>query len=313
MAGILDSKSRVLDVILTRLGREQMARGDFEVSFATFSDRAVQYKDDGTGTLKSLEGELFFEAFSQPGDEIIPEIANNGNFLLLQNVSPTMTVKDGILYEETENGFQQINAFDNISSFTDLTSNRWNSLELLKTETSLSAPILSYEDIKYEVKSKPLVEPASLPPVIVDDRFGGNLNTMFLPPVVSTEGGSIAKMKAFNNYTKEYTLDNIQRDLRDKTFASTKNIEIQSETEFGHEYYNFIAQAFIGINQEIKKYLVVDAGEFTDDEGQPIMQVYHLGFIFKESDQASRTGISKFSRGFTIIFHNGVISDNDGD
>ena len=304
MAGILDSKSRVLDVILTRLGREQMARGEFEISFATFSDKAVQYKDDGTGVLKGLDGELFFEAFSHPGDEIVPEIANNGNFLLLQSVSPTMTVKDGILYEETESGYQQVDAFENISSFTNITSGRWDSLELLKTESDLSEPTLSRENITFNVQSKPLPQIESLPPVIVDDRFAGNLNTMFLPPVVNTEGGQIAKMRAFNSYSKTYSKENIIQDLKDKSFAEVQNIQIQSETEFGHEYYNFIAQAFVGMNQEIKKYLVVDAGEFTDEDGQPTMQVFHLGFIFKDSNLDQRTGVSKFSRGFSIVFHN---------
>ena len=48
------------------------------------------------------------------------------------------------------------------------------------------------------------------------------------------------------------------------------------------QYYNFIAQGFVGINQSVKKFLVVDAGEFVNDDNVPIMQVYHLGFIFKD-------------------------------
>ena len=80
MAGILDSKSRVLDVILTQLGRDQISRGEFEISFVTFSDSNVEYKDDGTGVLKSCKDDMFFEAFSSPQDEIIPEIDNSGDF-----------------------------------------------------------------------------------------------------------------------------------------------------------------------------------------------------------------------------------------
>lgn len=317
MSGILDSKSRILDVILTQLGREQMSRGDFEISFATFSDRSVQYKEgllpdnwtkwnETEGVLSGVQGDLFFEAFSSPNDEIIPEISDEGNFLLLQSVSPTLKVVQGVLYEETTNGYQKVSGFENIDKFSDITTSRWNNLQLLKTKNRLQPPYLSHNTtenpIIFKVEEKTLVEPKSLPPVIVDERFSNSLNTMFLAPVVSTPQGD-TKLRAFNNYTKEYTKDSVLEEIKRKSSAEV-SIRIKSDTKNGYEFYNFLGQAFIGINQDVKKYLVVDGGEFVDSDGVPIMQVYHLGFIFKESDAASGTGISKFSRGFSIIFHN---------
>ena len=53
-------------------------------------------------------------------------------------------------------------------------------------------------------------------------------------------------------------------------------------------------------DQSVRKYLVVDGGEYTDAQGVPTMQVYHLGFVFKDEE-----GTSKFSRGFSLVFHNG--------
>ena len=53
-------------------------------------------------------------------------------------------------------------------------------------------------------------------------------------------------------------------------------------------------------DQTVRKYLVVDGGEYTDNQGVPTMQVYHLGFVFKDEE-----GTSKFSRGFSLVFHNG--------
>ena len=64
-----------------------------------------------------------------------------------------------------------------------------------------------------------------------------------------------------------------------------------------------IGQAFMKRDQSVRKYLVVDGGEYTDELGVPVMQVYHLGFIFKDE-----FGTSKFSRGFSLVFHNGELS-----
>ena len=36
MAGFLDPKQRVMDVILTELGRLQMVKGEFDVKFVSF-------------------------------------------------------------------------------------------------------------------------------------------------------------------------------------------------------------------------------------------------------------------------------------
>ena len=52
-------------------------------------------------------------------------------------------------------------------------------------------------------------------------------------------------------------------------------------------------------DQTVRKYLIVDAGEYLSDKNEIMMQVYHLGFIYKDE-----TGTSKFSRAFSLVFHN---------
>ena len=95
MAGILDSKSRVMDVILTPLGRQQMAKGEFNVQFASFSDKDVEYKSDNDGALESVDDKLFFESFGHSQLEIIPEVNDEGNFQLLQAVNGELRIEDG--------------------------------------------------------------------------------------------------------------------------------------------------------------------------------------------------------------------------
>ena len=170
-------------------------------------------------------------------------------------------------------------------------------------DSSLSPPEFGItKPLEIKADTGTIVEVGALPPVMVDERFSGNLNMLFLPPVVSSVTGTVP-MKAYNNYTRPFTQETVLDEIQSKS-SGKATVFIKSDTFNGTDMYNFIVQAFVGINQEVKKYLVVDAGEFVDGDGNPSMQVYHLGFILKDSDPTTRKAISKFSRGFSIVFHN---------
>lgn len=298
MSGVLDNKKRVLDVILTELGRDQMNRGEFEVSFVTFSDKGCQYIDDGTGVASSILDNLYFEAYSSPTDEIIPEIDNEGDFVLTKKVSPSLTVNNGILYEQTETGYQQVDAFTNISSFTNITTERWSGLQILRTESELADFVTDRESFTLDFEEKQVPSSVdNLKPLLVDPRFVGNINTMYLPPV-SEQAGNLSPMRAYNRFGPANTIENIlEGDIKPKSWSRNR---IQLGTDATYGSYNIIGQAFMKRDKSVRKYLIVDGGEYTDDLGIPIMQIYHLGFIFKDE-----FGTSKFSRGFSLVFHNG--------
>ena len=109
MAGFLDPKQRVMDVILTEIGRSQMTKGDFDVKYVSFSDDGVEYVDAGDGILEPITERLFFEAFSTASDEIIPEVDSLGKFIIDQAVPGGLTVKNGVLYETAAaEGYQEV-------------------------------------------------------------------------------------------------------------------------------------------------------------------------------------------------------------
>ena len=135
MSGILNKKNRILDVVLTDIGREQMNKGEFNVSFVSFSDKGVDYAHNKeTNVISDVSERLYFESYSSPCDEIIPEISNVGDFLLTKKVSPTLTVNNGKLYEQRETGYQEVDAFANISSFKDILVSRFGGLQILRSE-----------------------------------------------------------------------------------------------------------------------------------------------------------------------------------
>lgn len=114
MSGILDSKSRIMDMILTQEGRRQMAESTFRVSYVTFTDESVAYLPDAENGHEDPTTKIYLEACNLPQDQITFEANDEGklNPLRNQNIyikSPGLnvsasftlgTIKDGKLYAQ---------------------------------------------------------------------------------------------------------------------------------------------------------------------------------------------------------------------
>jgi hypothetical protein len=71
VSGILDPKTRVMDVVITDEGRRQMASGLMELAYVTFSDADVVYaKDLVSGTVDTTTYPHLEASTSQPHDLI---------------------------------------------------------------------------------------------------------------------------------------------------------------------------------------------------------------------------------------------------
>jgi len=304
MSGVLDNKKRILDVVLTEIGREQMNRGEFNVSFASFSDKGVVYDHNiETNVVSDISGRLYFEAYSSPSDEIIPEIDNIGDFVLTSKVSPTLIVKNGELFETTAEGYKKVDAFANMSSFTNILTGRYDSLQILRSDKKLANFSISQEGPVDMVLDKKItgidVDASYGKPILVDPRFSGSVNTLFLPPTSTSAQGEKIPLRAYNRYGSAHSKENTMNEIIDK---SRGHLSIQLGTEDTYTEYNLIGQAFMKKDQSIKKYLVVDAGEFMNESGKVDSHVYHLGFVFKDD-----IGTSKFCRAFSLVFSEGEV------
>lgn len=70
MSGILDSKSRVLDSIVTLEGRKQLANGGINIRYVTFTDGATFYAADLVSGSADATARLYLETCHLPQDEI---------------------------------------------------------------------------------------------------------------------------------------------------------------------------------------------------------------------------------------------------
>ena len=79
MAGILDSKERIMDAFVTSEGRRQFFKGQFRVQFVSFTDMHTFYESeespdqDGFFRASDAQDRIFFEASNRPQDQIILE------------------------------------------------------------------------------------------------------------------------------------------------------------------------------------------------------------------------------------------------
>lgn len=85
MSGILDSKSRMIDAILTAEGRRQMAEGTFVVSYVTFTDADVAYEYDPVDGHVDPTNRIYFEASNLPQDQITFEANDEGKLKPLRS------------------------------------------------------------------------------------------------------------------------------------------------------------------------------------------------------------------------------------
>jgi hypothetical protein len=102
MSGILNSKTRIMDVVLTVEGRRQLASGKFVPQFASFTDRHVFYAKDAASGSDDASSYIYFEAGNRVQDQIV--IENDDSGLLVPYDGNTSRVStDGRVYSASIN------------------------------------------------------------------------------------------------------------------------------------------------------------------------------------------------------------------
>lgn len=81
MSGILDSKSRIIDAIVTQEGRRQMATGKMRIDYVAFSDAAAFYMGDVVSGSNDATKRLYLEACNLPQDQITFESDDSGRLV----------------------------------------------------------------------------------------------------------------------------------------------------------------------------------------------------------------------------------------
>jgi len=81
MAGILNSKERVLDTIFTDLGKKQIAKGRAKFKYVSLTDRHTFYQSGPDGEIADPSDRIYFEVANRPQDQIMLTTDEKGEIL----------------------------------------------------------------------------------------------------------------------------------------------------------------------------------------------------------------------------------------
>ncbi len=297
MAGILDTKERMLDTIITPAGRAQIAAGELKIEYASFTDRQMYYVTASNGELEDPGARISFESYSTDADLIVPELDADANLSPVQ--TDDFTLFGGNVASGSESVIQ-----GNVRLYADsLPLDAINSLNrqmilgtrnLMKNEVSSNFSITPSSTIFYtdqiDSTSSTTIAKASLDDVESlwqDYRVTNTPNFQYLPP--QDQYGEV-----LGNYTKinqdpPQTFDDIEANLAGLQ-SQTFNF---SNTRTSND---ILGQIFEISEKKLSKLVVIDGGSFNVD-GAVNPKVFYAGKLYRDT-QGSLTFINIF----TLVF-----------
>lgn len=335
--GFLDSKTRILDTIITLQGKSQIAAGKLKAEFYSFTDIGSFYSQD-TSVSASMDNtnRPFLEASSLPQDMITFESDDAGKLVTFP--SNGAVVRNGqilvaVSSSATGSGKAYFPAQDNIfaSEADGLLS---SSLDAYKNQYIIGSPeifdenqivfALGASNIQFAISNhapipvgeQPVGNVETTDPLFVDSRLSHLPNFQYLPPINKYRPGdtTVSLLGNFPNLNQrpQLTFSDVEREVAAATakgYAADIPFHETSKTN------NVVCQMFEMGDNEIVKLDVIDFGLFNlagdditladrkkqgkDPRKRPSLSkhVFFVGKVFTDS-----VGVHKFINLFTLIF-----------
>ena len=319
MSGILNSKQRFVDTVLTAEGRRQLASGEFRIEFATFSDNEIFYAGGGPSGSIDLSSIIQLEASpSLPTDIITLETNLFGN--VVSSVIPGLKVVsgskeddpktdgpvnilDGKIVQFTNSGSKNLitgSAYDDlVEGILSSSIGNFNRIDVIGTTDPLSDNNnfdLSGQRVVFDITDKNVESVCALPRAnlardaesIYQDRRLSHLdNFKYLPPrnkaTPSAPTGSILYNYPNNNQSEMLTFEDLENEIR---FLPSREIHFE-ETSMGN---NIICQLFEVSGEKLTKLSAIDFGEFnSSDPARPTKRFFFAGKIFPTDKFGTKT------------------------
>ena len=310
MSGILNTKQRIMDTILTQEGKRQLASGELRLNFVTFTDNATFYKKDLVSGSADASQRIYLEACNLPQDQITFESHDTGQLMNFIG--------------SDENGFKILNG-KLISGSTYITSSISSvsndlldsSLLAFKRLQSIGSKDMFFDDNTFELSENEIsfditdktpfkkgdvefnANIAIAENLFSDSRLARTPNYKYLPPVnrqsMNYLDSDIIDLQPLSDYPKVNTVseeDNINI-IREKLF-NMESIGYKKTINFieTSRQNNIFCQFFETSNSYINKLDIIDFGIIEEKK------YYFIGKIFNYNGEA------KFINLFTLVFEN---------
>jgi len=319
MAGILNNKERIMDTLVTSLGREQAANGVLRVRYASFTDYHTFYRASGSNNVADDHtSRIYFETFSREQDLIIPELDlgsaisrpfKAGDFTLDGETLASGTFRRGVsLYDEILSGsalpamasaalneitdnFRDLKILGTKDTFSDTTGFSFNETTITFPYRGSPGWLLSPEDIanglldrstRFNDSASSHISVDAAPSLFMDEKLAHLPNFKYLPPVNTPDAFSPIP-QPIGKYAK------ITRDAPltyNEIIARLHELNRKPQVLSFHETSadnNFFAQVFeVNLTDDtFKKLDIIDIGEFETpmDEFSRSKHVFFVGKI----------------------------------
>ena len=300
MSGILNTKQRVLDTILTQEGKRQLASGELRFNFITFTDTSTFYKKDVHSGSADATDRVYLEACNLPQDQITFE-ANDGGKLayfagsdesgfkilngkIISGSIPTfmtssITNISTKLLDSSLLAFQRLHSIGSKDSFFED-----NTFEL--SDNKVEFDILNDTPFKKSDLSTVIIDNAT--ELYNDHRASNFKNFQYLPPVNKNSFTEIAE------YPKHKTTS--QNTIESKILSSISKAQSSGNAKTitfleTSRNNNIFAQFFEVKNNEINKLDIIDFGILNKK------RYIFIGKLFLDKDK-----LLKFVNLFTLVF-----------
>jgi hypothetical protein len=207
MSGILDSKTRVLDTLITLEGRKQLMNGGMNIKYVSFTDGSVVYKEDlfNSGSSDDATQRIQFEASNLPHDRITFGSNETGKVNASVESGLDISIRDGLInYREIQELTSSIKVqiSDQIlsSSINNFKKNILiSNIDPVFDDTDFGlTPQLSSGGIEFDIRGNTSISRSdkfenTLVDIYRDPKFSNNKRYKFLPPISKTTDENIDK------------------------------------------------------------------------------------------------------------------------
>jgi len=316
LSGILDSKTRIVDIVMTSEGRSLLSQGIFDASYASFTDRDTFYDASSiSGSSDSANDRIFLESPSSFSYDNLVIRTDDSGFLVPFEYLGTQISSDGdvaqqgvaVSFNELSN-YQEF--YDTIKSLTGKFVNNFNKHGIIasKTLTSDTQFKTSKDNLKFTISNitpfslgSPTTTIEGADPLFLDKRLSHMPQFKFLPPVVEISEGKSRPIGKFNDIKKfkNYSIDQLRRDVIGTTEKNSKKevdeIRITSTSDTNDIVLQFFELG--NVNKPITKLETVDFGEFTtNNSDHPSQRIIFVGKLFFD-----KLGAATFINLFTVV------------
>jgi len=250
MAGILDKKTRFIDLIVTQEGKRQIAAGKLRAEYASITDMHAFYKKGYT--YSDVTDRIYFEAMERPEHSIVMEKDDSGKLFTFDH-SPTGSIIGNAIFEKetqvatdlhkvkiaTGSQFASLSAEIEKTFLRHFQKNYFiSSMDTIGDQTfELSDYFLEYKitnAVPFENGPNPeVINVNNAEPFMLDSKLAHLPNFEFLPPV-NEDGSAYGQYTDIRNTTLE-SWDNIKERLGRKAFTNfsqdiNDNVDVKVDT-----------------------------------------------------------------------------------